>query len=70
MDATKIFSIPKSFFTCIRLFGVKKSFSLPLMVSSNTKISAGKGSIVIPNGKRVSIGFGGSAGVRGGTAKY
>lgn len=54
----KFLSIPKSLFVCYKLFGIKKAFSLPLLVCYNTRGISLKGNVKCVGGGRILIGFG------------
>lgn len=43
----KLLSIPKSFYVCLKLLGIKKALSLPILVHYNTKIIDLKGCVHI-----------------------
>lgn len=65
MNIQKIMGIPKSILYNIRIFGIIKGITLPILFSNNTKLyGIRKNSIVISTNKsRIFIGFGGTAGI-------
>ncbi|MCR5248639.1 MAG: hypothetical protein K6E14_12765 [Paludibacteraceae bacterium] len=71
MNSKKIFSVPRSLFYNIILFG-KKGLKLPIIFSNNTKIIGARfGAITISDStKRISFGFGGSLAVDGNRNNY
>ena len=60
MNIQKIMGIPKSILYNIRIFGIIKGITLPILFSNNTKLyGIRKNSIVISTNKsRIFIGFG------------
>ena len=53
-----LLSILKSFFVCLKLFGLKKALKLPIFLKYNTKVLALNGSVTLTGNKRLVIGFG------------
>ena len=62
----KLLAFIRSLWFCIKMFGIKEGIRIPVLISPHTKVSAKKGSIIIPNDakyKHIMLGFGGSKGV-------
>lgn len=57
-----IFSIPKSFFFCIYIFGLRSGIRLPIIFHFRTKIRVSRGHIKCSK-KRILFGFGGTDGI-------
>lgn len=53
-----LLSIPKSFFVCLKLFGIREALKLPILVKYNTKVISLNGKVILTGNKRMSIGFG------------
>lgn len=52
-----ILGLPKTFIFNIKYFGVK-GLRFPVLISKNVKIKRLSGKVIIPNGKRILLGFG------------